>query len=69
MSALEHRIPELFFTNEQNPGEAVSAVKALALASAQGQKIYQITSANVGVLDGLAIGTEVKNDIAAAVEV
>ncbi|MCP4700691.1 MAG: sugar-binding protein, partial [Gammaproteobacteria bacterium] len=40
-SAFEHRIPELFFTNEQNPGEAVSAVKALAIASAQGQRIYQ----------------------------
>jgi len=39
-SALEHRVPELFFTNEQNPGEAVSAVKALAIASAQGQRIY-----------------------------
>ena len=32
-SALEHQIPEQFFTNDENPGEAVSAVKALALAS------------------------------------
>ncbi len=46
-SALEHEIPELFFTNEQNPGEAVSAVKALALASQQGQKIFQIKQSNL----------------------
>jgi len=34
------------FVNEQNPGEAISAVKALQKASAQGQRIYQITQAN-----------------------
>jgi hypothetical protein len=62
-SALEHRIPELFFTNEQNPGEAVSAVKALARASAQGQRIYQVTSANVNsVLPALTISQEVKEE-------
>jgi type III secretion system FlhB-like substrate exporter len=63
-SALEHRIPELFFTNEQNPGEAVSAVKALARASAQGQRIYQVTSANVNsVLPALTISQEVKEEM------
>jgi hypothetical protein len=34
------------FTNEQNPGEAISAVKALQKANAQGQRIYHITQAN-----------------------
>lgn len=34
------------FVNEQNPGEAISAVKALQKASAQGQRIYQITQVN-----------------------
>jgi hypothetical protein len=69
-SALEHRIPELFFTNEQNPGEAVSAVKALARASAQGQRIYQVTSANVNsVLPALTISQEVKEEIRNSVAV
>jgi hypothetical protein len=67
ISALEHRIPELFFTNEAHPGEAVSAVKALAVASAEGQRIYQITSANVGVVNSLNIGQEVKDEIIASV--
>jgi hypothetical protein len=59
----------LFFTNEAHPGEAVSAVKALAVASAEGQRIYQITSANVGVVNGLNIGQEVKDEIIASVAV
>ncbi|MDO9424178.1 MAG: hypothetical protein Q7T40_08320 [Methylobacter sp.] len=45
-SALEHAVPEQMFTNEQNPGEAISAVKALQKANAQGQRIYHITQAN-----------------------
>jgi hypothetical protein len=69
ISALEHRIPELFFTNEAHPGEAVSAVKALAVASAEGQRIYQITSANVGVVNSLNIGQGVKDEIIASVAV
>ncbi|EDN66247.1 conserved hypothetical protein [Beggiatoa sp. PS] len=69
-SALEHRIPELLFTNEENPGEAVSAVKALALASAQGQRIYQVTSENANtVLPVLNISADVKEEIRASVAV
>jgi hypothetical protein len=45
-SALEHAVPEPMFVNEQNPGEAISAVKALSKANAQGQRIYHITPAN-----------------------
>jgi hypothetical protein len=45
-SALEHAVPEQMFTNEQNPGEAISAVKALQKANAAGQRIYHITQAN-----------------------
>ncbi len=45
-SALEHGIPEQMFVTEENPGEAVSAVKALQKASAQGQRIYHITAEN-----------------------
>ncbi len=69
-SALEHQIPEQFFTNEENPGEVVSAVKALALAAQQGQKIYQITQANVSTaLPQLNIEQSVKDEIAASVAV
>jgi hypothetical protein len=45
-SALEHAVPEQMFVNDQNPGEAISAVKALQKANAQGQRIYHITAAN-----------------------
>lgn len=45
-SALEHAVPEQLFVNEQNPGEAISAVKALQKANAAGQRIYHITQAN-----------------------
>jgi len=69
-SAWEHRIPEMLFTNEENPGEAVSAVKALAIASAEGQRIYQVTQENVNaVLPVLNISSEVKDEIRASVAV
>jgi hypothetical protein len=45
-SALEHAVPEQMFVNDQNPGEAVSAFKALQKANAGGQRIYHITPAN-----------------------
>ena len=45
-SALEHAVPEQMFVNAQNPGEAISAVKALQKASVAGQRIYNITQAN-----------------------
>lgn len=45
-SALEHAVPEQMFVNDRNPGEGISAVKALQKANAQGQRIYHITPAN-----------------------
>jgi len=48
-SALEHAVPEqLFTTDPSNPADAISAVKALSKANAQGQRIYHITQANQG---------------------
>lgn len=47
-SALEYAVPEQMFVNAQNPGEAISAVKALQKANQQGQRIYHITQANMG---------------------
>ena len=58
MSALEHAVPERFFNDPQKcnlqgntnptPGlpdcpQGISAVKALGIAAAQGQRIYMIT--------------------------
>jgi len=69
-SVLEHKIPEMLFTNDEHPGEAVSAVKALAIASAEGQRIYQVQKENVNaVLPVLNISTEVKDEIRASVSV
>ena len=68
LSAYEHLVPEKLFTDTQHPGEAVSAVKALGIASAQGQKIYRITAANVGaMLPQLAISLDVKTEIQNAI--
>jgi len=38
-STLEHQIPEMLFTTEEHPGEAVSAVKALAKKRGQARFI------------------------------
>jgi hypothetical protein len=46
LQSLEHAVPEQMFVNAQNPGEAISAVKALQKANALGQRIYHITPAN-----------------------
>ena len=47
-SAYEHLIPETLFTNPADPirPQAVSAAKAMALATSQGQKIYTLNAAN-----------------------
>jgi hypothetical protein len=70
ISALEHRVPELFFSNDTTTGVGVSAVKALAAALAQGQRVYQITSANVAtVLPTLKIDSAVTEEIRDSVAV
>jgi transglutaminase-like putative cysteine protease len=45
-SMLEYAVPEQLFTSSTSPGQAISAVKALTLASSAGQRVYQITQAN-----------------------
>jgi hypothetical protein len=51
-SAYEHLIPEKLFTDQTQPNapQAISAVKALAIAASQGQKIFTITQANQDIL-------------------
>jgi len=69
-SSLEHQVPESLFNNEENPGEAVSAVKALAIAAKEGQRIYTVTHENVdSVLPIINVRTDVKDDIRNAVAV
>jgi hypothetical protein len=45
LSAMEHLIPERMFSTPE--AEGISAVKAIAIASAEGQKIWTITQENV----------------------
>jgi hypothetical protein len=75
-SATEHAIPESMFrnpdlaANDPAQPQAVSAVKALAIASAQGQKIYTLNRNNQAlqntILQGLQISADVKSEIADA---
>lgn len=71
-SILEHKIPEILFSNDQDqyPGEGISAVKALMVASAEGQKIYEVTGDNLNsILPQLTVSNEIKEEIRSSVEV
>lgn len=67
-SAMEHLVPEQMFSTEEAPAEGISAVKAIAIAGAQGQKIWTITQDNLDValaainLDS-ASETEIRNGV------
>ena len=66
-SALEHAVPEQMFVTPDNPGEAISAVKALAKANLAGQRIYHITAANQATtLSNLHHDPDVLSEIHAA---
>ncbi|MFY0699690.1 MAG: transglutaminase domain-containing protein [Bermanella sp.] len=64
LSAMEHLIPELMFSTESTPAEGISAVKAIALASAQGQKIWTITQDNLDTaLASINLDSDTENEI------
>jgi hypothetical protein len=68
MSAMEHLVPEQMFSTETDKAEGISAVKALAIASQQGQKIWTITNDNVNLaLSRINLGAEAESDIRNAV--
>jgi hypothetical protein len=65
-SAYEHLIPEKLFTDQTQPNapQAISAVKALAIAASQGQKIYTITQANQDIiLPQINVDPDVMNEM------
>jgi hypothetical protein len=68
MSAMEHLVPEQMFSTEDAHANGISAVKAIQLAAAQGQKIYTITQANASIaMQQLQLSSEIKADIRNAV--
>jgi hypothetical protein len=63
-SALEHSVPEYMFNDESRSVDGISAVKALTLASASGQKIYQIDDSNlVASLNEIQLDPSIENEI------
>jgi hypothetical protein len=68
-SVMEHSVPEQFFdnANEGRRAEGISAIKALAIAERQGQKIYLITQANQSQLSHLQHSADVIDNIRAAI--
>src|SRR5690554_3595150 len=60
-------VNEMFSTDE-NPAHGISAVKAIQLAAAEGQKNWTITQANLAVaLANITLDNDIKNDIRNAV--
>jgi transglutaminase-like putative cysteine protease len=68
MSAMENLVPEQIFSTVTEKAQGISAVKALAIASQQGQKIWTINQSNLNLaLNRINLGAEAKNDIRNAV--
>ncbi|WP_461522074.1 hypothetical protein [Porticoccus sp.] len=44
---MEYLVPEQMFSTDEAPAQGISAVKAIAQAAAEGQRIYTITSSNL----------------------
>lgn len=64
LSAMEHLVPEQMFSTEDNPAHGISAVKAIQIADAEGQKIWTITQANLSTaLAAINLPSAVENDI------
>jgi hypothetical protein len=67
---MEHLVPEQMFSTEEKPAHGISAVKALAIASTKGQKIWTIDQHNLtAALAAITVNPDIKNDIRNAVYV
>lgn len=64
-SVMEHVISEQLFEGEGDVS-GMSAIKALALANNQGQKIWTIDSSNASAASSLALDADIKSEIANA---
>ncbi len=65
---MNHLVPEQMFSTETEKAQGISAVKALAIASQQGQKIWTITNDNLNLaLSRINLGADAENDIRNAV--
>jgi hypothetical protein len=62
-SSMENEIPEMLFSTEENQLDGISAVKALAIANQQGQKIYTLTSENANLLTDITIDSASRQEI------
>jgi len=61
---MEHLVPEQMFSTDTQKAEGISAVKALAIASQQGQKVWTITESNLELaLSKINLGVDTENDI------
>src|SRR5690606_16955221 len=63
MSAMEHLVPEQIFSTEESQAQGISAVKALGIASQQGQKIWAIDKNNVSLNLGAEAETDIRNAV------
>ncbi len=69
-SAMEHLVPEQMFSTPEAPAEGISAVKALAIAAAEGQRVYTITQENLNeALAAINLSAETETEIRNAVNV
>jgi len=67
-SAMEHLVPEQMFSTDAAPAQGISAVKALGIASAEGQKIWTIDQNNLNVaLGAINLPSETEFEIRNAV--
>lgn len=68
-SSLEHQTPEqMYNTDPANPVQGISTMKAFAIASAEGQKLYTLTQSNIAtVLPKITASALVKGAIQSAV--
>jgi hypothetical protein len=64
LSAMEHLVPEQMYSTDDAPAHGISAVKAIQLAAAKGQKIWTITQGNLDqALASIELSDEVETDI------
>lgn len=67
-SALEHLVPEKIFSTDEQKVQGISAVKALGIAMAEGQKIWTIDSNNIDLaLEQIHLSKQVEREIRDAV--